>query len=114
MKFLQIIFLFALFIKQCHTWSGILMDDLLSHGGTQLYFPTTVPHTMGNATKFGLQHFLGSNAAYLNGKAYFIGGKREGNASALTFVFDPVTNSTIAGSSLNIGRQGHTAIVFGV
>jgi hypothetical protein len=112
MKHLLTAVLLLLNLTPTHTWSGILIDN----ESTQLYFPSTIPHSVGNVHTFGLQHLPHSRAALLNGKVYFIGGDAvsSSNVSTSVFVFDPVTNTTTRGVPIHYGRQDHAVAVVGM
>jgi hypothetical protein len=78
-------------ILSTNAWSGILLD---SYRSTQLYFPTTSPHSVGNVP-FNLPHCSqGETVVMLNGLAYFIGSQYCTNSTNAMFIFDPKTNTS--------------------
>jgi N-acetylneuraminic acid mutarotase len=79
-------------LSSCTAWSGILNDGRYS--GAQYYFPTTLPHSMGNVP-LNLPHCDMGAAVMMNGKAYFIGGQWcNGQGENRMIVFDPTSNTT--------------------
>jgi N-acetylneuraminic acid mutarotase len=80
--------------------------------GTQLYRPDSTPISNANVS-FNLPHISNSAAVVLNGSAYIIGGYDAKTFSpvATMTVFDPTTNTSYSGASLNIPRQNHSATV---
>src|SRR5689334_2538013 len=92
-------------ISNVHPWTGILLNSFTA--GTQLYFPTTSPHNVGNVTKFKIPPVSSGRGVMFNGKAYFMGGYDEvaGNITSNVSIFDPSTNKTIKGPSLLTARD---------
>ncbi len=95
---------------QTNAWSGILIDG--QQGNTQLYFPTSKQHSMGNVN-FGLPHCSFSAAVSLNGLAYYLGGSSCTNGTNAVYIFDPKTNTTSMGPATAATRYGPAAAVFG-
>jgi len=98
----------------CRAWNGIVSDNDVSQGSTQLILPNGVPHTVGNVN-FGLPHYTCAVAVrHPDGNAYFMGGVTVSNTyiNAVTKL-NPNTNTSSAAASLNISRSDHAATVVG-
>jgi hypothetical protein len=81
----------------------ILMDG--PGGGTQAIYPYWLTNA-GNLN-YGLPHRPNSVAVLFQGQAYFIGGEY----TKEVYIFNPMTNSSTIGASLNQGRFYHAATV---
>jgi hypothetical protein len=102
--------LLLFYVAHLPTPSQSLKPSIMMDGSsnTQLYFPNSVPHSMGDVS-FHLAHCIGSKAVHLNSLVYIIGGYCNGVVSPLVTVFNPATNSTSNGPPLSIPRAYHTA-----
>jgi hypothetical protein len=108
---IAIILLIVFLIYSCDAWSGIVMDGV--NDITQLYVPGNPPINTPNVN-FGLSHRFRQAAVTLNGNAYFIGGAFENfTATNLVTIFNPSTNTSTPGASLNVARYAHAATVVG-
>ncbi len=104
-----IILLILLSTHRIDAWSGILLDGL--RGNTQLFVPRHPPVSYSNIN-FGLSHLDGQAAVMLNGNAYFTAGYSGAYTNAVT-IFNPSTNSSTHGTSMNNVRAFHAATVVG-
>jgi N-acetylneuraminic acid mutarotase len=106
-----IILLIVSQIYNCDAWSGIVMDGY-NGGNTQLYVPGNSSSNTPNIN-FGLSHLLGQAAVMLDGSAYFIGGAHNDKTTNAVTIFNPSTNTSTTGASLNVARQYHAATIVG-
>jgi hypothetical protein len=107
---IAIILLTVFQIHNCDAWSGILMNG---RDNTQLYVPGNPPINTPNVN-FGLSHLPAQAAVMLNGNGYFTGGAfANGIKVNVVTIFNPSTNTSIIGTSLNVARSGHAATVVG-
>jgi hypothetical protein len=90
-------------------WSGILIT---SGDGTQLYFPTTLPHSVGDVN-FSIPQYWGGKALALPNKmVLFIGGyNRTANIMHDVNIFNPMTNTTTKGVPMHYARYQFAASV---
>jgi hypothetical protein len=109
---MQIIQIFVLLLSTnnvVESWSGIVLDWPYGRN-TQLYVPGNPPINIPNVD-FGLSHLYGQAAVILNGSAYFIGGNDP--STNLVTIFNPSTNTSTTGASLNTARNHAAATVVG-
>jgi N-acetylneuraminic acid mutarotase len=98
--------LLVLYSSPTYSWSGILLNSKTS---TQLYFPTTSPHVVGNVD-FGLPSLSQQVATLLNGRVYVTGGYSDsGGYSNDLIIFNPSTNTSTKGASMAVKRRAHAA-----
>jgi hypothetical protein len=105
---LSLLYLSLICLKVTTAWTGIIIDGTQ---GTQLYSPTTSPHTVSNPA-FGLPHYGHSSAVNFFGRTLFLGGFSDTNTITNAVAsFDAQTNSTKSDKSLTYARAYHCATV---
>jgi N-acetylneuraminic acid mutarotase len=106
MPLYPVFLLVAFYTSPTYSWSGILLNSKTS---TQLYFPTTSPHVVGNVN-YGLPSQSQQVATLLNGRVYVTGGYSDsgGYSNDLT-IFNPATNTSTKGASMAVKRRAHAA-----
>jgi hypothetical protein len=93
------------------SWNGILIDNDVTGGNTQLILPNGASHTMGNIN-FGLSHYTFTIAVrHPDGNAYFTGGYTGSDFSTAVTKLNLDTNTSSAVASLNTLRGKHGATV---
>lgn len=92
--------LLLLVVLQCirsgSSWLGVLIN---TGQGTQIWSPYLSSHGETGLNFNIPANDFGRAARLSNGKVYFVGG--DGNANGTTYIFDPTTNTTMAGAPLN-------------
>ena len=97
------------------SWNGIVIDNNVAGGNTQLILPNDVPHTVGNVN-LGLPHYTWAFAVrHPDGNAYFTGGVNASTGYYINGVtkLNPDTNTSSAAASMNTPRGYHAATVVG-
>ena len=95
------------------SWNGIVSDNDVNGGNTQLIFPNDVPHTVGNVN-FGLPHYKEAVAVrHPDGNAYFMGGWTGSVHTTAVKKLNPDTNTSSAAASMSTPRSWHAATVVG-
>jgi len=107
LKMNSVVLVLFVFVACAHGGDEIIMDGL---NGTQLFQANGKQFTVSNEN-YGLPQKFASVGVFLNGQAYFIGGKKDGNYSAEVHMFNPETTKTTPAPSMANERASHAATV---